>query len=103
MKSATTGKNSDSGHRSKNGKVSKKRRWKKGIIILGVILAIFAILFLYHYPVAKAVYNNAISGKDDFIKAQGAIGAQDFKGAQKALGTANEKFLKAKESIRMLG
>ncbi|PIY95508.1 MAG: hypothetical protein COY66_06610 [Candidatus Kerfeldbacteria bacterium CG_4_10_14_0_8_um_filter_42_10] len=99
MKSATTGKNSDSGHRSKNGKVSKKRRWKKGIIILGVILAIFAILFLYHYPVAKAVYNNAISGKDDFIKAQGAIGAQDFKGAQKALGTANEKFLKAKDDF----
>ncbi|PIS42116.1 MAG: hypothetical protein COT24_05260 [Candidatus Kerfeldbacteria bacterium CG08_land_8_20_14_0_20_40_16] len=74
----------------------RKHQLKKWLIAFGIILAVLFLLFIYYYPSGKEVYRSALSGKDDFLKAQGAIGAQDFSGAKKALGTANEKFSKAK-------
>ena len=75
---------------------------KKWLIYGGGIIVVIAVVFGLHYSTAKAVYENAISGKEDFLKAQGAIGAQDFAGAGKALGTAEEKLLTAKEEFQKL-
>lgn len=85
--------------KKKNSK--KKLSLKILLSFLGVIL-VFIIILGLHYPYAKAAYENGLLGKEDFVKAQGAIGAQDFSGAGKALGTAYSKFNQAKDDFNKL-
>lgn len=86
----------------KEEKRSERKRSKKWLIYAGATLLLLAIVLGVHYPAAKAAYQNALSGKEDFLKAQGAIGAQDFKGAGKALGTAHDKFVSAQDQLKKI-
>ncbi|MBU2236195.1 DUF4012 domain-containing protein [Patescibacteria group bacterium] len=76
---------------------------KKWLYYAGGIVALIAVLFAFHYPYVKSAYEYALAGQEDFVKAQGAIGAQDFSGAKKALITAEEKLNSAKDDLKKLG
>lgn len=88
-----------SGKQKSKFKAFLKKKW---VIYTLAVIVILIIVFVLHYPAALAAYRNALSGKDDFIKAQGAIGAQDFAGAGKALQTANQKFNQARDNFKSL-
>lgn len=88
---------------SKNKRRKKKNtRSKKWLYYIGSIILLIIVLFALHFPSAKSAYDNALAGQEDFIKAQGAIGAQDFSGAKKALITAEEKLNNSKDDFRRL-
>jgi hypothetical protein len=87
--------------KSKNSK-KKSTRSKKWLYYVGGVLLLFIILFILNYPYAKSAYSYALDGQEDFIKAQGAIGAQDFVGAKKALSTAEEKLNNSKSEFSKL-
>lgn len=80
----------------------RKARSKKFLLAIIIVLLLLGIPIAIHYPTIKSAYSYAIGGREDFVKAQGAIGAQDFSGAKKALVTADEKLNNAKSEIQKL-
>ncbi|MFA6391382.1 MAG: DUF4012 domain-containing protein [Patescibacteria group bacterium] len=80
----------------------RKKLIKKCSICVLVFVVIVSIPAIIYYPPAKSAYNYALAGREDFVKAQGAIGAQDFSGAKKALLTAEEKMNKSKDELKKL-
>jgi hypothetical protein len=82
--------------------VDRRKRIKKLVYFALGIIVLLAIPALIHYPTVKSAYDYALAGREDFVRAQGAIGAQDFSGAKKALITADEKLNKAKLEVKKL-
>ncbi|MFA6271540.1 MAG: DUF4012 domain-containing protein [Patescibacteria group bacterium] len=85
-------------HRS-GKKVKHSKKWLYYVAGLVVLLIIPIIIY---YPTVKSAYDFALAGREDFVKAQGAIGAQDFSGAKKALITADEKLQNSKSEVQKL-
>ncbi len=85
----------------------KKRRHSKGFrIFLGVL--VFVVLFvlttsgiaLAHYSDLQNAYNEALIGRDAFLKAQENALAQDFSGASEQIEIARGSFFNAQTSLQ---
>jgi hypothetical protein len=87
----------------KNPRQGKKGKHSRKWIYYVAGLAVLVIIpIIIYYPTVKSAYDFALAGREDFVRAQGAIGAQDFSGAKRALVTADEKLQNSKTEIQKL-
>ena len=84
----------------------KNLKYKKGLKVLAILIGIFVLFFcifgLVNIGNAKELYSQAMAGKDNFLKAQEAVYAQDFSGASEHLLSARNNFADAHDSLEKM-
>ncbi|MFA6098453.1 MAG: DUF4012 domain-containing protein [Patescibacteria group bacterium] len=89
-------------HPSGIKKLFKNKYTKWTIISLAILISGLILLFLIYRQPAMRIYQQGISGKDNFLKAQNQLTSQDFENAKVSLSEAINNFNNASNDFNKL-